>query len=209
MPLFPFARPLLRPLSRLAAAAVVVGLLASCGGGSNAGTSPFDIGLPDADTLDQRCAMPRPGDARQPDTIGGCGRIDETILYQDCALPAARERPTGTPLEYSQLNSRYHGLGRTGELFHLPDAGGSRSRNRHFYGRLHAVLSSTARKGAVWPTRTAARSPAASAAGTAIWRWRRRRRRRQLDDPERRLSRHGARAAHLQHRDLGRRPRAT
>jgi len=108
MPFFPFARPLLRPLTRLAAVAAVVGLLASCGGGgSNAGTSPFDIGLPDADKLDQQCAMPRPGDAQGSlDTEKAWLRswIDETYLWYDDvrALPAATLDPanSATPLEY-------------------------------------------------------------------------------------------------------------
>ena len=73
--------------------AALAGLLASCGGGGDAGSDPFGIGLPDADTLDQQCAA-APGD--RPGSVADekawvRAYIDETYLwYQDVrALPAA------------------------------------------------------------------------------------------------------------------------
>ncbi|MCE9660448.1 MAG: peptidase S41 [Burkholderiales bacterium] len=101
-------RTLQRPLIRIATAATLACLLASCGGGgSKAGSSPFDIGLPDSSTLAQQCAAPRPGDtqgslATEKDWLRSW--IDETYLwYQDVrALPPATLDPanSATPLDY-------------------------------------------------------------------------------------------------------------
>jgi hypothetical protein len=95
-------------VARAAAAAALAGLLASCGGGgSDAGSDPFGNGLPDADSLAQECAMPRPGD--RPGSLATekawlRSWIDETYLwYQDVrALPPATLDPanSATPLEY-------------------------------------------------------------------------------------------------------------
>jgi carboxyl-terminal processing protease len=105
---FPFVRSLPRPFCRLAAATLGACLLASCGGGgSNAGSSPFDIGLPDSSTLAQQCAAPRPGDTQGTLATEKAflrSWIDETYLwYQDVrALPAATLDPanSATPLDY-------------------------------------------------------------------------------------------------------------
>ena len=105
----PFAlRPRAGGVARAAAAAALAGLLASCGGGgSDAGSDPFGNGLPDADSLAQECAMPRPGD--RPGSLATekawlRSWIDETYLwYQDVrALPPATLDPanSATPLEY-------------------------------------------------------------------------------------------------------------
>jgi len=95
-------------LARAAAAAALAALLASCGGGgSKAGSSPFDIGLPDADTLAQECAAPRPGDKQgslATEKAWLRSWIDETYLwYQDVrGLPPATLDPanSATPLDY-------------------------------------------------------------------------------------------------------------
>ena len=93
----------------MVAVAALAGLLASCGGGDDddAGSDPFGIGLPDSDTLAQRCAMPRAGDSQGSlDTEKAWLRswIDETYFwYQDVrGLPAATLDPanSATPLEY-------------------------------------------------------------------------------------------------------------
>ena len=106
---FPFARPLLGTLVRVATMAALAGLLASCGGGGGdkAGSDPYGIGLPDSDTLAQQCAMPRSGDKQGSlDTEKAWLRswIDETYLwYQDVrGLPPATLDPanSATPLDY-------------------------------------------------------------------------------------------------------------
>ena len=105
---FPFVRSLPGALGRVATIAALASLLASCGGGgSKAGSSPFDIGLPDSDTLAQQCAIPRSGDRQGSlDTEKAWLRswIDETYLwYQDVrGLPPATLDPanSATPLDY-------------------------------------------------------------------------------------------------------------
>ena len=95
---------------RLAATALLAGLLASCGGGGGSGDKgpdPFDIGLPASDTLAQQCATPRPGDKQgslATEKAWLRSWIDETYLwYEDVrGLPAATLDPanSATPLEY-------------------------------------------------------------------------------------------------------------
>ena len=105
---FPLVRSLLGALGRVAAMGALAGLLASCGGGdSKAGSSPFDTGLPDSDTLAQQCAVPRSGDKQGSlDTEKAWlhSWIDETYLwYPDVrGLPPATLDPanSATPLDY-------------------------------------------------------------------------------------------------------------
>jgi C-terminal processing protease CtpA/Prc len=104
----PTSRP--GPIARVVAAAALAGMLASCGGGGgggNSGPDPFDIGLPDSDTLAQQCAVPRPGDKQgtlESEKAWLRSWIDETYLwYQDVrGLPAATLDPanSATPLDY-------------------------------------------------------------------------------------------------------------
>ena len=108
MPSFPFARSLPRRFCRVAAAALGACLLASCGGGgSDAGSNPFGIGLPASSSLAQQCAMPRPTDTQgtlATEKAWLRSWIDETYFwYQDVrALPAATLDPanSATPLDY-------------------------------------------------------------------------------------------------------------
>ena len=97
--------------ARAVAAATLAAVLAGCGGGGggggNAGPDPFDIGLPDSETLAQQCAVPRAGDRQGSlDTEKAWLRswIDETYLwYEDVRnLPAATLDPanSATPLDY-------------------------------------------------------------------------------------------------------------
>jgi C-terminal processing protease CtpA/Prc len=103
----PTSRP--GPIARVVATAALAGVLASCGGGGggNSGPDPFDIGLPDSDTLAQQCAVPRPGDKQgtlETEKAWLRSWIDETYLwYQDVrGLPAATLDPanSATPLDY-------------------------------------------------------------------------------------------------------------
>ena len=108
MPSFPFARSLPRRFCRVAAATLGACLLASCGGGgSDAGSNPFGIGLPASSSLAQQCAMPRPTDTQgtlATEKAWLRSWIDETYFwYQDVrALPAATLDPanSATPLDY-------------------------------------------------------------------------------------------------------------
>ena len=94
--------------ARAAALALVAGALAGCGGGGNdAGSNPFGIGLPEADSLARQCAMPRQGDrsgSLATEKAWLRSWIDETYLwYRDVReLPAATLDPanSATPLEY-------------------------------------------------------------------------------------------------------------
>ncbi len=103
----PLVQALSRPWFRVAPIALGACLLAGCGGGSDAGSNPFGIGLPSSDSLAQQCAAPRPGDTQGSAATEKAflrSWIDETYLwYQDVrALPAATLDPANstTPLDY-------------------------------------------------------------------------------------------------------------